>query len=65
MSQIHTSIQGKTVDSALTDGKDLILRMTDGHEYVIKFEDGPYLHSINVRIILPMPNAASGMAFGN
>lgn len=64
MSQITTHIAGKVVEAALTDGKDLVIRCTDGHEYVIGFENGPFLKKVNVRIVLPMPGAASGAAFG-
>jgi hypothetical protein len=65
MSQITTHIQGKTIEAALTDGKDLILRCTDGQEFVIGFESGPYLKGTNVRIVLPVPGEMSGKVFGS
>ena len=55
---ITQAMQGKTIDVALTDGKELIIRCTDHHEYVIGFENGPFLKSVNVRMVLPMPNAS-------
>lgn len=59
---IHENIQGKTIDAALTDGTQLILRMTDGHEYRIKWEDGePVLRGVDVRIVIPAA-AMSGVA---
>ena len=64
MTKITPHIAGKTVEVALTDGKDLILRCTDGHEYVIGFENGPFLKKTNVRIVIPLPSAAGGVAFG-
>lgn len=55
-------IAGKTVEVMLTDGKDLIIRCTDGQEFVIGFENGPFLKNINMRIVLPVPDAMSGVA---
>ena len=64
---ITANIAGRTIDSALTDGKELILRFTDGHEAVITWDKGadePRLKAINVRIVLPVPPMALGGVYG-
>ena len=58
--KINTVVEGKTVENAFTDGKDLILRMTNGEEVVIGFDNGPYLKRVDVRIILGRHTAQEG-----
>lgn len=58
--RISDVISGRTVEVALTDGEDLIIRCTDGQEFVIGFENGPYLKATNIRIVMPMPSTSVG-----
>lgn len=53
---ITAHMAGKTLESALTDGKKLILRTTDGHEFRIEWIDGePTLTGVDVRILVALP----------
>lgn len=52
--KIHQHLKGKTIEAALTNGEDLILRLTTGEEVYITFdENGPVFKKQDVRIVLP------------
>lgn len=60
---IHHNLAGKTIEAALTDGKQLILRATNGQEFRIEWLDGePTLVGIDVRIVLSMASLGGSAA---
>ena len=58
---ITSHLQGRTIESLLIDGTNLVIRFTDGHEAVLGWQDKsgnrlngePFLETLNVRLVLP------------
>ena len=56
---IHDRLVGKTIQTVLTNGRELILQCTTGEEVVIGWGiDGPIFLRQDVRIMLPTATAA-------
>lgn len=62
--QINAVLEGRTIERALTDGKQLILQLTNGPDVRIDWYEGtPRLVGVSVKIRLPAMGL-TGALFG-